>query len=618
MASAPFFSIISVTRNDAWSLTKTARSVFRQSFKDFEYIIVDGASSDGTQGLIEFWSASGLVSKHLSEPDSGVYNAMNKGIHLANGQFLCYLNAGDVFAHDEVLAKVHQILASAPCDGLLGWGELAGQVWASWVASEAFKLASLGFCHQALFVKKTLLEAHPFDERAFKTDSDTLQLSQLYATGAKIPILKEVLAVRGIEPGISADLERTKTSIVNTLLEQYPHLDTLTAEGILAFRRQCLEPASVVALLDRSPDPLRAHLALMTLDTLFLRQSKKLDNEAVNSLFDKSHAAILSTSSPLLKGAVRDLLQAQELKAIFLETRASDAAALKQQIREFEEQELTRLAKLKFPPERQRGNFVVSLTSFPARIPTLHLVIQSLVEQTCPPREIHVWLGADEVPHRNWLPRALLKFEQHGLQIHFAPRTLHQYDKFMHNAELNRDMPFVIVDDDVIYPPTSMATLLAGHRAHPDAVLANRCHMMAVASDGDIDSYSKWSREIQVPGPRLRAFPTGAGGVLYPPGFLADPMVRNLGDALAYAPYADDVWLKMCALARGIPTMSTSLSKGANWYLRYTPTMRAGALHATNVELGLNDLQLQRSAAWLSRKRPQWRRELLAEDGQQS
>ena len=57
--------------------------------------------------------------------------------------------------------------------------------------------------------------------------------------------------------------------------------------------------------------------------------------------------------------------------------------------------------------------------------------------------------------------------------------------------------------------------------------------------------------------------------------------------------------------------MSTALSQGGKWYLRYTPTMREGALHATNVDLGLNDLQLQRAQAWLSQRRPDWQQALL-------
>jgi hypothetical protein len=608
----PFFSIVTITRNDAWSLTKTVRSVFRQSFKDYEYIVVDGASTDGTSGLIRFWQVSGLINHCVSEPDSGVYNAMNKGTRLASGRYVCFLNAGDVFAHDGVLEEVHERLSRSDEDGVLGWGELGAQIWASWIGNEAFKLASLGFCHQSLYVKRELVLKSPFDERPFKTDSDTLQLARLYRSGARIPIEPRILATRGMEPGISANLERTKASILNTLVEEYPPLTQEAASNIIAFRRQCADPDSICALLEQAGAPLRTHLAIMVLDTLFLRQSSKLTADQIDKLYMRAQDALLEDDPEFLQTALAGLEQAQEIRLQALEARSSRMKEAADANKKFGEQETTRIAKLRTTRlSVQRRKFVVSLTSFPARIGTLHFVIQSLLEQTCVPEEIHVWLGADEIPNRNWLPRALLDFEKRGLHVHFAPRTFHQYDKFMHNGALNRDRPFVIVDDDVIYPPSSMESLLSAHQTHPNAVIANRCHQMALKEDGDIAPYSSWKREVQVGSPSLTAFPTGAGGVLYPPGFLSDQAVIDVERVLSLAPYADDIWLKVCALASGVPTMSTPLSKGSDWYLRYTPTMTAGALHATNVDLGLNDLQMSRALQWLSGVRPTWRRELL-------
>jgi hypothetical protein len=612
----PFLSIVTVTRNDAWALTKTARSVFRQSFKDFEYIVVDGASTDSTAGLVEYWQAHGLVNQAISEPDTGVYNGMNKGLRLARGEFVCFMNASDVFASDDVLAQVHALLQDGTRDGVLGWGALGGQVWASWIEHEAFKLASLGFCHQALFVRRTLLLEHPFEEMQGKTDSDTLQLGRMLADGARIDIVPEVWAVRGAEPGISANLERTRASIIKTLVDEYAGMTEETAAQIVAFRRQCKAPQALRELLVQADGALRTHLAYMVLDTLFLRQSMTLDPAEAEGLFDSAQTVLAQADPRGAELAIERLLHAQGLRRQWLESRRVASQALKAEITMFRGQESTRLAKLRASrgqDDTRTGDFVVSLTSFPARIPTLEFVIRSLLEQSCRPREIHLWLGADEVPARHWLPRALLDLEPQGLRIHFARSTCHQYDKFLHNAELNQDLPFVIVDDDVIYPPDAMASLIEGHRSHPGAIVANRCHLMNLTADGGIAPYKGWQREVQFSRPSLRAFPTGAGGVLYPRGFMNDPMVTQVQDILAIAPYADDIWLKACAIARNVPTMSTALSQGGKWYLRYTPTMREGALHATNVDLGLNDLQLQRAQAWLSQRRPDWQQALLGE-----
>ncbi|MGD9921504.1 MAG: glycosyltransferase [Pseudorhodoplanes sp.] len=616
MKPPAFFSIVTVARNDAWSLVKTMRSVFEQNFRDFEYIVIDGASKDGSPHLLEFWQSQGLVTRGVSEPDSGVYNAMNKGARMARGEFVCFLNAGDVFASGDVLARAHAALTSRPLDGLLGWGELNEQIWASWAEGEAFKMASLGFCHQAFYIRRSLVLKEPFDERPFKTDSDTLQLGRLYARGARIAILPEVLAVRGGEPGISSDLQRSARSIINTLTEEYSGLSAEVAERILAFRRKCADPETILALMDLPEPRLVRHLARMVLDTLFQRQSTALDAGMCERLVDRS-LAILSAE----EGGVRDaehLIFAQARRAELLEDRNVARRDLDRAITKFEAEEEKRIEKVQaaamVKSETRSSNFIVSLTSFPARLKSVSFAIRSLFEQSCPPREIHLWLGRDEVPNKNWLPRRLRVLEERGLQIHFADRTFHQYDKFLHNAELNAESAFIIVDDDVIYPPRALEHLLDAHIRHPGAVVANRCHKIAIGKDGVIAPYRAWEREVHLPTPSFLLLPTGAGGVLYPPGFLTDPMVTNIEDILAYAPYADDIWLKVCALARSVPTVATPLSHKSDWYHRYTPTMRAGTLMGINIDRGLNDFQLVRCLDWLARARPNWRADLLLEE----
>jgi len=270
------------------------------------------------------------------------------------------------------------------------------------------------------------------------------------------------------------------------------------------------------------------------------------------------------------------------------------------------------------PAPAAPADCVISLTSFPARLKTTSFAIRSLLEQSVPPKEIHLWLGRDEVPNRSFLPRRLLALEERGLKVHFSPRTFHHYDKFLHNAELNATRPFIIVDDDVIYPPVALEHLLDGHRRHPAAVIGNRCHWIALLPDGTPAPYKNWPREVRAEAPRLRLLPTGAGGVLYPPGLLTDPALSAIGDILAHAPYADDLWLKFSALARGIASFATPLSRKSDWYHRYTPTMQAGTLMAINIERGLNDVQIGFCLDRLTAQRPGWRTEWLAEEPERS
>lgn len=97
-------SIITINLNNLEGLKKTFESVFNQTFTDYEWIVIDGGSTDGSREFIEAHQDS--FSYWSSEPDRGIYNAMNKGILQANGEYLSFLNSGDYYADSETLANV--------------------------------------------------------------------------------------------------------------------------------------------------------------------------------------------------------------------------------------------------------------------------------------------------------------------------------------------------------------------------------------------------------------------------------------------------------------------------------------------------------------------------------
>ena len=109
MSLQPKFSIITITFNAAPVIGPTLQSVLAQSYKNYEYILVDGASKDNTVAVAK---ASGINFAHIvSEPDKGLYDAMNKGMRLAKGDYLCFLNAGDAFHSPDTLEKIVAAIA---------------------------------------------------------------------------------------------------------------------------------------------------------------------------------------------------------------------------------------------------------------------------------------------------------------------------------------------------------------------------------------------------------------------------------------------------------------------------------------------------------------------------
>ena len=106
-------SIITINRNNAAGLEKTMQSVAVQSFKEFEYIVIDGASTDNSVNVIKAHESDFAHLRWVSESDSGIYNAMNKGIRLALGDYIQILNSGDCLAADNVTERMLTALEKA-------------------------------------------------------------------------------------------------------------------------------------------------------------------------------------------------------------------------------------------------------------------------------------------------------------------------------------------------------------------------------------------------------------------------------------------------------------------------------------------------------------------------
>lgn len=175
----PKFSIITVTYNAEAVLEDTILSVLSQTYQQVEYIIVDGASKDGTPAIIDRYKER--IAHIVSEPDRGLYDAMNKGIRLATGNYLCFLNAGDSFHSKDTLQQMVNTLSSSDLPDVI-YGETAlvnnerhflrmRRLQAPEVLTwRSFKQGML-VCHQAFFAKTSL--AIPYDlQYRFSADFD--------------------------------------------------------------------------------------------------------------------------------------------------------------------------------------------------------------------------------------------------------------------------------------------------------------------------------------------------------------------------------------------------------------------------------------------------------------
>jgi glycosyltransferase involved in cell wall biosynthesis len=161
-------SIITINYNNRDGLIHTIESVLSQLYSECQFIIIDGNSNDGSRDVIRRYNDR--IDYWVSEPDNGVYHAMNKGIAVADGDYCIFMNSGDCFYDENVLSKAVQFCSA---DILVGETNVVRQINGEFVTQEVFKvpdvmtgkhLIEYGFNHQSSFIKTELLKRNNYDE----------------------------------------------------------------------------------------------------------------------------------------------------------------------------------------------------------------------------------------------------------------------------------------------------------------------------------------------------------------------------------------------------------------------------------------------------------------------
>lgn len=155
-------SIVTVCYNSAKTIERTIKSVAGQDYTNIEYIIIDGGSTDGTLDIIDRYKDK--ISVLVSEPDKGIYDAMNKGIARATGDIIGFMNSDDWYA-DGAIAAIVDSFSKTDADIVYGKTIVSKNGICQERINGSLNDICFGmvFCHQAVFVKSDLLRYHPFD-----------------------------------------------------------------------------------------------------------------------------------------------------------------------------------------------------------------------------------------------------------------------------------------------------------------------------------------------------------------------------------------------------------------------------------------------------------------------
>jgi glycosyltransferase involved in cell wall biosynthesis len=199
----PKISVITISYNNKEGLEKTLKSVTSQDYKDFEYIVIDGGSNDGSKEILEKYSDK--INYWVSEPDKGIYNAMNKGIEAAKGEYLLFLNSGDELFSNTIIAEILPELDGADIiSGDLNIVEADGRSWVN-RNPEIIRfrvLCQYTILHPCTFIKKECFEKIGYYDEDLKIVADwkwfLLGLGKYNLTYKKIKEIPTVFYADGI------------------------------------------------------------------------------------------------------------------------------------------------------------------------------------------------------------------------------------------------------------------------------------------------------------------------------------------------------------------------------------------------------------------------------------
>ena len=230
MTNMPEFSIITICFNEAQRIELTCQSIVNQTFQQFEWIVIDGGSTDGTLDILKRYAPR--MTYFVSEPDRGIYHAMNKGIAQVHGAYLLFLNGGDHLYESETLAKV--FAHERPLDKDIYYGDLmleqedVSERYTIDFANPYATFAKRTFPHQATFIKRKLFETYGAHDESFKISADLEFFLRVFVSNPKrkqhrIGYLPLVVSVYENAQGVSSsNLALRKIENKRARAQHYP------------------------------------------------------------------------------------------------------------------------------------------------------------------------------------------------------------------------------------------------------------------------------------------------------------------------------------------------------------------------------------------------------------
>lgn len=517
-------------------LSETLNSALKQSIKNIEIICIDDGSIDNSTKILDVYHKKDKRIKIIRQSNKGGGAARNAGISIATGEYLFFCDADDLM--EETLLEKSIQIADKECADIVAFNtlkfnekgevELRNDVHDRYLPkgvvafnyndcpSEIMKIINPTPWNK-IYRKDFILEQNlKFDE--ISSTNDIAFASVSYCKAKKIVLMKDYLYKYrwGNDNVISSTKKFKLLNIVKALKSaeyQVKNLDYFDKIKLALCR----------FLLENYVYGFRTYLTDFS-----IAESREFYNELYNKVCSED----------------------------FIDLNAEDVDNEKNWawLKTFQ----------KIPPSVMdtlvKKRIIVSMTTFPERINTVHIALNSLINQTLKADKICLYLSVEDFPNKEAdLPNELSSLQKRGLvEILFKQDNLKSHKKYVYAFQDYADDVIITVDDDLIYEPDLIEWLYISYLNHPEAISTKRAHYI-VTENGDIAKYSLWLKTPQncINLPSMQLIATGGAGCLYPPHLFDQYLIHFLDKEniknISY--HQDDIWLKALQLLCKIPVV---------------------------------------------------------------
>lgn len=529
-------------------LARCMDSLVAQSFPWMEILCVNDGATDNSRKILEKYAAIDSRVKILDKVNGGLSSARNYGLEHASCDYIMFIDSDDWIDLDTVEKAVAKM--SGPID-IVAWG---AELVADGVDPK---------CENMIVGQ----EYHRIKITGQKDITDDIISRCSYTVWNKL-LKTKILRDYGITFA-EGKLFEDNDFVINYLI----HCCTgyFLDEYLYHYSQR---PNSIMERVrNRKSDKTGDHLYIF--DNIYTHFEKY-------GLLDEHRKIIADRFSLHLKSAY---IYAPDDKKNDIRKLATQFAK-KYNPELFYDNVIENLVEENYSAVREVNDLIVSLTSYPARISTVHLTVKSLLSQTKPANKIILWLADSQFPKREKsLPAELLKLVSIKFEIRWCD-DIRSYKKLIPTLELYPDSYVITADDDIVYPRDMISCLWNEHTKFDNTVICHRGYKVEINED-KVLPYSEWKMNFHSD-PSCLIFPTGVAGVLYPPHCLHEN-VMNREEFMSLAPHGDDIWFWANAILNGtnICLAEKNISK-----LNLIDGTQETAMWHDNLTSGRNDVQI--------------------------